>query len=156
AARNGEAFVTDSGLPVSMHRVDADLTWFTFAGNYAAKKWDDLAGNSRRNTAYSLSIATLALLRTQRGKPDDIVVNKALAGWHFNIQQRNEREQPEDVAAALLWLASNTRLMSDLEDATVMRSTLDRLTKNADGSEAAADTVLRRRGVLHDALNRAV
>jgi integrase len=44
----------------------------------------------------------------------------------------------------------------DLAESTVIRAVLDRLTRNADGSVAAPDTVLRRRGVLHDALNRAV
>lgn len=157
AARKGEAFVIADGLPVSVHRSEPEIpTWFAFACDYAERKWSGLAGNSRRNTAYSLSIATLALTTTQRGRPDDVVLNKALAGWAFNIRQRDERERPEDVADALRWLATNTRPITDLAEASVIRSTLDRLTKNADGSPAAPDTVLRRRGVLHDALNRAV
>jgi integrase len=156
AARKGEAFSKESGLPVSMHRAEADLSWFAFSRDYVDQKWDGLAGNSRRNTAYSLSIATLALVRTQRGKPDDVLLNRALAGWHFNIRQRDEHEHPDDVVAALLWLSANTRPMSDLAEPAVVRAVLDRLTRNADGSSAAPDTVLRRRGVLHDALNRAV
>ncbi|HEX3780690.1 MAG TPA: integrase [Pseudonocardiaceae bacterium] len=154
AASKGEAFALESGLPVSMHRAKIDLTWYESAQRYADAKWDALAGNSRRNTAYSLSIATLAMCKTDRGKPSDIVLNKALAGWAFNKLQRARKIPDAQLVDALEWLATNTRPVSDLAEPEYMRTVLDRLTRNANGSPAAPDTVARRRGVVYNAIGR--
>jgi hypothetical protein len=88
AARKGEAFAVDTGLPVSMNRPDT-VTWFAFACDYAEMKWKTLAGNSRRSTARALTDITLAMLSTDRGKPTDDEL-RAACGWAFNIRRKTE------------------------------------------------------------------
>lgn len=55
AARQGEAFVIETGRPVSMDRAERKVNWVVFARQYVAMKWPALAPNSRRNTARALT-----------------------------------------------------------------------------------------------------
>jgi hypothetical protein len=67
ASRRGEAFVVETGRPVSMERAERQVNWLVFAREYVAMKWPHLAPNSRRNTARALTNATLALIVGTRG-----------------------------------------------------------------------------------------
>src|SRR5689334_14242697 len=71
AARHGEAFLVETGRSTSMDRAERQVNWLTFAKEYAAMKWPQLAPNSRRNTARALTNATLAMATGERGRPDD-------------------------------------------------------------------------------------
>jgi integrase len=146
AAGRGEAFVISSGLPVSAHRAEQQISWFDFALEYAAMKWPHLAPNSRRNTARALTNVTLALLSTERGKPADDQLRKALTAWAFNL--RSDGDRPDEIRAALDWLGRSTRNVGDLGQPAVVRTALDALTRRADGSTAAPATIQRQRGVL--------
>lgn len=156
AQRKGEAFVVDSGLPVSMARVDNETSWYAFACRYAETKWNSLAGNSRRSTAQALATATLALLATERARPDTALLRKALISWAFNPSTRQTKTPPPDVQTALDWLARSTRPVVDLAEPAVARHLLNALTKTHDGKEASAATLQRRRGVIVNALEHAV
>jgi hypothetical protein len=147
AARRGEAFVVDSGLPISVHRAEQQVSWFDFARQYAVMKWPHLAPNSRRNTARALTNVTLALLATGRGKPTDDQLRKAFTAWAFNVRTHAD-EPPEEIAAALDGLGRSTRDVGDLGQPSVVRSALDAFTRRADGTTAAPATIQRQRGVL--------
>lgn len=81
AQRKGEAFDTDSGLPVSLMRSVADMTWFEFAQRYVDMKWPRAAAKSRVGNADTMASAPMAMLATERGKPADKVLRKAMTGW---------------------------------------------------------------------------
>ncbi len=156
AQRKGEAFTVDAGLPISIARRESEMSWFDFACVYADSKWSSLAGNSRRNTAQALTTATLALLTTERGRPETSLLRKALVSWAFNMRTRNTTTAPADISQALDWLSRNTRPMGDLAEAEVTRRVLDALTRTHNDKPAAAGTVQRRRGVIVNALGQAV
>jgi integrase len=156
AQRKGEAFMVETGLPVSIARAENEASWFEFACRYVDSKWSSLARNSRRNTAQALTTATLALLSTERGRPETVEIRSALVSWAFNIRARVDKTPPDDVREVLDWLSRNTRSVGDLSDAGVVRRVLDALTTTHDGKPASAATVQRRRGVIVNALQHAV
>lgn len=156
AQRKGEAFVTETGLPVSMARRESEMSWFDFACLYVDNKWSSLAGNSRRSTAHALTAATLALLSTERGQPEVKQLRSALISWAFNTRARTTTTAPPDIRRAIDWLSRNTRPVSDLAEAAVTRRVLDALTRTHDDKLAAPGTVQRRRGVIVNALGHAV
>ena len=156
AQRKGEAFVIETGLPVSIARAENETTWFEFACRYVDSKWSSLAGNSRRITAQALTTATLALLSTERGRPETLQLRSALVSWAFNTRARGGTTPPDEIRVALDWLSRSTRPVGDLSDARVARRVLDALTTTYDGKTASAATVQRRRGVIVNALEHAV
>jgi integrase len=154
--RKGEAFTIEAGLPVSMTRRENEMSWFEFACLYVDRKWPSLAGNSRRNTAQALTTATLALLTTERGRPDTDLLRRALVSWAFNTHARTTMTTPVDISQALRWLSRNTRPVGDLADAEITRRVLDALTRTHEDKPAAAGTIQRKRGIIVNALNHAV
>jgi integrase len=156
AARRGEAFVVETGRPASMDRAERQVNWLVFAREYAAMKWPHLAPNSRRNTARALTAATLALVVSDRGRPDERELRKALTGWAFNLRASRSGRPTDTVARSLAWLERNTRNVGDLDKPAVVRSLLDALSVTVDGAPAAAGTTQRQRGVLVNAAEFAV
>jgi integrase len=150
AARKGEAFIIATGRPTSMQWEQRKVRWLDFATRYVDMKWPHLAPNSRRNTARALTNATFALIVSDRGRPTDAEIRKALTSWAFNGGARRKAggTPPAALAPALRWLDGNTRDMADLAEPAVSRATLNSLTKRLDGAAAAAGTVQRQRGVL--------
>jgi hypothetical protein len=113
AARRGEAFDVETGRPVSMQRAARRVSWLAFAQEYAAMKWPHLAPNSRRNTARALANATLALVTSDRGRPAEAELRKAMTSWAFNSRARRGHP-PDEIMRALGWLDRNTRDVGDL------------------------------------------
>jgi site-specific recombinase XerD len=149
AARRGEAFGIESGLPISMERERRKLSWLTFAIEYVDMKWPHLAPNSRRNTARALTAATLAMLSSTRGRPAEDDLRTALATWAFNYRARSSGGEPSaQVATSLRWLTRNTRDVGEWAEPAVARAMLDAIAKKKDGASAAAGTVQRQRGVV--------
>ena len=148
AARKGEAFVIATGRPTSVHREQQKVRWLTFATEYVDMKWAHLAPNSRRNTARALTNATLAMIVSDRGRPDDADLKRALAAWTFNGRARRAVTQPAELAKALQWLDGNTRYVGELAEPSVTRGMLDAISRLSNGEAGAAGTVQRQRGVL--------
>ncbi|MFC4945674.1 tyrosine-type recombinase/integrase [Pseudonocardia sp. GCM10023141] len=148
AARQGEAFVIESGRPMSMDRAQRKINWLVFARQYAAVKWPTLAPNSRRNTAHALTSATMAMISDGRGRPNDAELRKALTAWAFNLRTSANGTPPDNLVQALTWLERNTRDVGDLDNAAIARAVLDAMTVNIDGGASAPATVQRQRGVL--------
>jgi len=155
ASRRGEAFDVIEGRPVSMLRAEKTMTWFDFAQNYVDMKWPRAAAKSRAGNADALATITPMMLATERAKPADRVLRKALTGWAFNTKLRSANKPPE-IERALKWLVLNTRPVSYLDDVATLRLALDALSLKLDGEQAAAKTVNRKRAVLYNALDYAV
>lgn len=155
AASKGEAFTLDTGLPVSMKRPNRDVSWYSFACDYVDMKWKPASANYRRSIAEAMTTVTTAMLATERGKPDDAVLRRALFRWAFN-KLRREKEAPPDIAEALRWASRSTRPVSDLAKAEVIRRALDMVAAKLDGTRAAATVVARKRAVLSNAIGYAI
>lgn len=155
AQRSGEAFRTVDGLPVSIGRAVEEKTWFDFAQRYVDMKWPRAAAKSRAGNADTMATVTMAMLATERGKPSDEVLRKAMTGWAFNTKRR-ENSKPLEIERALKWLAANTVPVSKLDDQAMARKALDQIALKMDGKPAAAKTVARKRSVLYNALEHAV
>src|SRR5712691_258166 len=78
AAREGEAFDVETGLPISLVPAEPDeeptVSWYKFACSYVDMKWPEVAPNSRRSIADALATATTVLLSDERGAPKPALV----------------------------------------------------------------------------------
>ncbi|MBB5871984.1 integrase [Allocatelliglobosispora scoriae] len=157
AARKGEAFHIESGLPVSMVRQqNASMTWYAFACSFADMKWKRAAATTRRTHAEALSAITLAMFTSERGMPDAKLVRHALNRWAFNPTKRNADNCPPEVKAALRWIETHTRQVSALAKPVVLRAVLDSLTVCLDGTTRASSVVSRWRKIFNTSLEYAV
>jgi len=173
AAKSGEAFDVETGLPVSEFRAAASepepaagRTWLEHARDFADAKWDEgLAPGTRRTLADNLATVTPALFLGE--PPSDItdLVREALYGWVFQTGSRRmaagggkwaENPPPAALEKTLAWLASHTRPVTDLTDPDLIRSCLNVLSRRLDGKPAAPNTVLRRRIAFGACLSYAV
>ena len=68
-----------------------------------------------------------ALTTTERGRPDNEQMRRALTGWAFNVGASTGRTPPDETRRALAWLERNTRPVSDLGKPAVARAVLDAL-----------------------------
>ncbi|MFJ8665163.1 tyrosine-type recombinase/integrase [Streptomyces sp. NPDC093600] len=156
AARDGEEFDTESGLPGSMEEKKSSLTWYAFALKYLAMKWPHAAPNTRDGINESLTSVTTALLDDRPGRPSDELLRRALRNWAFVLPGPDGRELPTEIGNALYWVAKASRPLSDLADPVIGRAVLDSLKLKLDGTAAAAETVRRKRRTLVNAVHYAV
>jgi integrase len=156
AARKGEAFDVETGLPVSMRRAVSDVPWYTLACEYVDLKWPLVAATTRRTHAEALTTVTTALFTTDRGKPGDKLIRKALCRWAFNTSRRNDPNCPTDVRRALRWIETHTKPVSALRKPGVLRPVLDHLTVKLDGTPAAPSVVNRKKKIFSTVLEYAV
>jgi site-specific recombinase XerD len=156
AARKGEAFRIEDGLPVSMRRTQDDMWWYDFACAFVDMKWSRAAATTRRTHAEAMTAVTVAMLSDKRGKPDNRLIRKALTRWAFNTTRRDWRDTPADVTSALRWVSEHTRKVSTLRDPEILRTVLDSLARKLDGTPAAPSVESRRRKILITAMGYAV
>ncbi|MFJ3101783.1 tyrosine-type recombinase/integrase [Streptomyces sp. NPDC086835] len=156
AARDGEEFGTESGLPGSMAEKKSALTWYAFALQYLAMKWPHAAPNTRDGINESLTSVTVALLDDRPGRPSDELLRKTLRNWAFVLPGPHEHELPTEIGNVLHWVAKASRPLSDLADPVIGRAVLDSLKLKLDGTAAAAETVRRKRRTLVNAVHYAV
>ncbi|WP_329315655.1 tyrosine-type recombinase/integrase [Streptomyces sp. NBC_01262] len=155
AARSGEAFDTETGLPVSELRQLNRTSWYAHARDHAAMKWPTAAAKHRASIAESLTIATMALCPDGKGRPDGELLRRALYQWAFNAG-RHKEDPPDAEAQALAWAEKHAPAVVDLDSAKKMRTVLDELARKKDGKAAAPNTIRRRRAVLSNCLRLAV
>ena len=154
AARKGEAFDLETGLPESLVRKLRDVSFFDHAQEFAAFAWKDAAAKSRISIVETLSRVVPVLTRDLKGAPDPGVLRLAL---RKSLNQGANVGVPDSAEArALAWLAKASRPVSALEDESVVCDVLDALATRLDGKPAAPDYFARRRRVLHRVLGYAV
>ncbi len=175
AARRGEAFDIELGIPVSEVRAalaaaqpapEAARTWLEHARDFADLKWWGAAPKSRAAIADALATVTPALLAAEPPAVHADLVREALFAWLFRTatrtadagphRPRTELDPPEHLAATVAWLTDHSRSVSDLAKPDVARAALDRIARKLDGRPAAPNTVARKRAVFFGALDYAV
>ncbi|MFD1312851.1 tyrosine-type recombinase/integrase [Streptomyces kaempferi] len=154
ATGKGEAFVIATGLPVSHRSKSAAMSWYTFAVEYVDARWPELGGNSRKNTAKTLTAVTIALLRAQPTQFAPVAVRTALREWAFNSSRR--AEAPRDVVTILRWVERNSLPVSAWEDAERADEVLRAVDTRLDGRQAAAWSRKRHRRILNVVMKHAI
>jgi integrase len=155
AARRGESFDVETGLPDSMAETGPDLTWLEFAQQYVDMKWPRAAGSSRDSLTDALATVTPALVADEKSSPDRQLLRIALRQYLLPPAARSQ-EPPAEIAAVAEWLASNSMPVSDLGQRRYLRRALDAIALKLDGTIAAATTIHRKRAVFNNALRYAV
>jgi integrase len=157
AARKGEAFFVDTGLPVSLaQRQRRDISWFAYACSYVDHKWPRAAVTTRRTNAEALTAITVALITSGRDKPDDRLIRSSLLRFAFNTARRDTANRSDEVRQALAWISTHTRRVASLSEPDVIRAVLDSLTIRLDGSPRSSVVVTRWRKVFNNAMEYAV
>ncbi|MCO6010552.1 tyrosine-type recombinase/integrase [Actinoallomurus purpureus] len=155
AAKAGEAFDVETGLPESMLPKESAVTWYDLVRSYIKAKWSPAAGETRKSTLDALATVTPALVTDKKGAPDAKLLRRALLHHALN-PPRWELPVPNDEAAALKWLQSRSLPVVALAEADVTRSALNAIAVTMDGRPAAATTIARKRAVLYNVLKYAV
>ena len=154
AARKGEGFDLETGLPESMVRQLRDVSFFTHAMEFAASAWKGSAAKSRVSIVETLSRVVPVPVRGLAGAPDPAVLRGALRKT-LN-QGSHAGTLTDEEVKAVAWLEKASLPMSAFEDAATVCDVLDALAVNLDGRPAAPEYFSRRRRVLHKVLGYAV
>lgn len=154
ATGKGEAFVIATGLPVSHRCQSASMSWYAFAVGYVDARWAELGGNSRKNTAKTLTAVTIALLRAQPTQFAPVAVRTALREWAFNATRR--AHAPRDVVAILRWVERNSLPVSAWEEPEKVDGVLRAVDTRLDGKQAAAWSRKRHRRILNVVMKYAI
>jgi integrase len=155
AARMGLDFDPLTGVPTAWNLPEpAIVTWYEEAAAYAVMKWPSLAAHSRASLAEALATVTLALTRPgARDRPDQRELRTVLYKHAFNPARPADPGSP--AAQILDWAQQASLPVGCLSEPAVLRTALEALTFRLDGSRAAANTIIRKRVVLHGALGYA-
>ncbi|MEV0353139.1 site-specific integrase [Nonomuraea sp. NPDC050680] len=155
AAKNGEPFDIETGLPLSMIKAKEARTVLDFVRAYVEMKWPHAASKSRDSMSDALSTVLPALTKETPGRPDAKVLRGALRKYAL-LPEGKRPATPPDMAQAIRWLESASLDVQDLNETKVIRPALDALALCLDGTKAGANTVKRKRAVLHNVLEYAV
>ncbi|MFG1690324.1 tyrosine-type recombinase/integrase [Nonomuraea sp. NPDC049269] len=156
AAKNGEAFDEESGLPLSKIKAKDARTWYSFAVAYLQAFWPHAAAKSREGMTDTLAYITPILTSDLPGRPDDEIIRQALLKYSFLPADRRPTPTPE-IAQAVRWLEKASLPLKALEEETKhTRAALEGLSLCLDGKRAATSTYRRKRAVFHHLLEYAV
>jgi integrase len=155
AARDGEPFDVESGLPMAKLKRRNSLSFVEFAQSYMDIKWPDAAAKTRTSTVDALATAATAFVRDVSGRPEAIDLRRVLTSTLLPPTTRDNEVSPED-REAVAWIVRHSRPMYDLTDVVAMRDMLDALAMKLDGKSAAATVYRRKRAVLFNMLSYAV
>jgi integrase len=154
AQRYGEAFDTQTGLPIAVGQERSAESWLEHAERYVVTKWPGISPHHRKGIAETLSGVTITLLPDKAGRPDDALIRPLLYRRTFN--PANQSEMSADDLRVDSWVRRNSPPLSALSDVTRLREVLDALATRLDGGRAATATSGRKRAVLHGCLQNAV
>ena len=155
AARMGLDFDPLTGEPTEWNIPEPTIvTWYEEATAYALMKWPSLAAHSRASVAEALATVTPALtLPGGCDRPGPRELRTALYQHAFNPARPAE---PGSGAAQVLdWAQQASLPVGCLSEPAVLRTALEALTLRLDGGRAAANTIIRKRAVLHGTLSYA-
>jgi site-specific recombinase XerD len=159
AARNGEAFSLTTGRPTSWQREESSVSWYAFTLDYSAIKWSYVSPNHRRGIAEALTDATEAMLSRDDPPHTREQIRRALQTWAYSERLRSKTDPPDELAAVVHWLETGTIPLADLArpgtGPTRIRAILERLSRKQDGKPAAANTAMRKRIVINNAMEYA-
>lgn len=156
AARTGEAFDTETGLPVSMTTTRRKRSWLEFCLAYVDMKWPSAAPKTRDAMTDALASVIPALVSEE--PPDQLdIADMRSALRHFLLAPPSRAfDRPPTAAAALRWLGKASLPVSDVGTPKYARAALDAICVLQDGRAASATTIARKRSVFANVLRYAV
>ncbi|MBO0828757.1 MAG: tyrosine-type recombinase/integrase [Streptosporangiales bacterium] len=131
------------------------MTLVALAQSYVDAKWPTAAANSRRSIVEALATACASFTTGGSDAPSIRQLRRVLIGNLLPPGGRGDDLAGEN-REAVGWLLRRSRPVSDLTELAAARELLDGLTRNLDGSTAAATVVGRKRAVVHNMLVYAV
>jgi integrase len=160
AARDGEAFETETGLPDSMAEQpgtsDREPSWLEFCLAYTDMKWPQAAPKTRDSLTEALAaIIPAATSETPPAPISTAALRSALRHYALAPDSRT-RKRPADVAAALRWLENASLPVSAVGKPAHARPVLDAISTLNNGKAAAANTAARKRAVFAGVLQYAI
>ncbi|WP_049567305.1 tyrosine-type recombinase/integrase [Nonomuraea sp. SBT364] len=156
AAKTGEEFDVATGLPVSMLAPESmGPSFLEFAQAYVLRRWHSSAARTRETDAYALLSLIPALVSDAPRRPAAEDLREVLR-IHALLPEKRRDELTTAQAAALGWLERASLPLSDLHEARILRTALDAISVTFAGVPAGANTVRRKRAVLHHLLEHAV
>ena len=99
AAKRGEPFGTDTGLPESMTRKLTDITFYAHAAEFAAAMWPAVSAKSRIGMIETLSRTVPVVVLNLAGRPEDGLLRAAL--------RKDLNQGPHDFLADRLLLSGD-------------------------------------------------
>lgn len=161
AAKNGEEFDTETGLPDSMIEAAPDpgleppRTFLMLAQEFVARQWPHAAPKTRDGLTDALATVMPALTRDLPGAPAPTALRTALRS--YILLPAGKRPAPTaQITQAGQWLESASLPITDLNEGKVTLSALDALSLKLNGTTAGATTINRKRAVFHSILEYAV
>lgn len=162
AARQGEVFSLSTGEPVAWER--SEMTAYTLARRFMAARWAESSANTRLALVRSLVpivLGTLDVKADKRRRPERRTLRRALSHYAFRPPAWDGdggeiSDAPDDIIAALEWVASASRPVADLDNRAAMRELLGRISLGAKGQRLAHASIRGRRASLHALLDFAV
>ncbi|MFG1975538.1 tyrosine-type recombinase/integrase [Nonomuraea fuscirosea] len=156
AAKAGEEFDIATGLPASMlARASTGPTFFEFAQAYVLRRWNTSAARTRETDAYALLSLIPALVSNVPHRPTVEELREVLR-IHALLPEKRRADLTAAQAVALGWLERGSLPLSELKEPQVLRVALDAISVTFAGSPAGANTVRRKRAILHHLLEHAV
>ncbi|RBQ16938.1 site-specific integrase [Spongiactinospora rosea] len=157
ATKAGEAFDVTTGLPLSMLAAKAPEgpTFLEFAQTYVASRWRTSAARTRETDVYGLLSLVPALVADLPRRPTDSDLREVLR-THLLLPENRRAVLPGTLVPVRTWLEKASLPLADLANPRVTRSALDAISVTFTGKDAAANTVRRKREVLHHLLELAV
>ena len=157
AARAGQTFDTDSGLPESMTNQDKpQRSWLEFCLSYIDMKWPSAAPKTR--DAMTDALATIIPAIVSEAPPDGLdIATLYRALRHFALApESRDLNRPPEVAAALRWLEKASLPTSEVGKAPTARAALNAISVLLNGQAAGATTIARKRSVLANTIEYAI
>lgn len=158
AAKSGELFEVESGLPKSMLEAATKRAqqpegtrWFDLARKYVSERWEEDAAKTREGIVDALATATLAMLDPRAQKLDRRKVRTAMR-WALLPTENLPPEHAEVVEV----LSKHTIPVADLATPEVAQRIRREIARKLDGTRAAPETVKGRRRKLNTAFEYAV
>lgn len=156
AAKAGEEFDVATGLPVSMLAPESSgATFLEFAQAYVLRRWSTSAARTRETDAYALLSLVPALVADAPRRPSAEELREVLR-VHALLPEKRRASLTSAQTVTLNWLQGASLPMSALGEAHVLRAALNSISVTFAGTPAGANTVRRKRAVLHHLLEHAV
>jgi integrase len=163
AAKNGEEFDTETGLPGSMieaemepdRELETPRTFLMLTREFVTRQWPHAAPKTRDGLTDALATVMPALTRDLSGAPKPRALRTALRSYML-LPEDKRPEPTAQITQIAQWMESASLPISNLNDARVILSALDALALKLDGTTAGATTINRKRAVFHSILEYAV
>ncbi|GAA4924186.1 integrase [Nonomuraea thailandensis] len=156
ATKAGEEFDVATGLPVSMLGSESiGPSFLEFAQSYVLRRWNTSAARTRETDAYALLSLVPALVADAPRRPATEALREVLRN-HVLLPRNRRLELTAAQAAALNWLERASLPLAALGEPHILRTALEAISITFTGSPAGANTVRRKRAILHHLLEHAV